>query len=275
MVKRRLLIIGIGCMVMMLAAGAVMAQETEGTRTTVVREAVESWTLIQMWHMGGFVMYPLGLLSVGMVGLTIFGFLITREQKMIHLEMVPPLQEYFRRLDLKAAGSLCMENPSIMTNTLHAGLLRITDESLEISAVEKAMEEAAVEEHTSGLKSINYLSVIGAIAPMLGLLGTVLGMIGAFQTIAVGGMGDPTAFADDIGKAMVTTAFGLMVGIPAMFFYFFIKARFVSNMSRVGRVLGTMTHELDAAFQRLHKGDLEQVLLAVPEGKAATVPADA
>ncbi len=176
---------------------------------------------------------------------------------MVHMEMVAPLQESIRRLDLQSAGVLCAENPSVMTNTLHAGLLRITDEGVSMEAVEKAMEEAALEEHTAGLKSINYLSVIGSISPMLGLLGTVLGMIGAFQTIALGGMGDPTAFADDIGQAMVTTAFGLLIGIPAMFFYFYIKARFVSNMSRAGRVLGAISHEIDLAFQRLKNGDLK------------------
>lgn len=75
------------------------------------------------------------------------------------------------------------------------------------------------------LRAIQYLNVIATVAPMVGLLGTVSGMISAFQTIAAGGMGKPELLAGDIGEALITTATGLTIGIPAMVGYFFLRNR--------------------------------------------------
>jgi len=65
---------------------------------------------------------------------------------------------------------------------------------------------------------------------MIGLLGTVSGMISAFQTIGDGGMGKPELLASDIGEALMTTATGLVIGIPAMVFYFIMKNRLGTQM---------------------------------------------
>ena len=81
---------------------------------------------------------------------------------------------------------------------------------------------------------------------MFGLLGTVTGMIGAFNKIGLGGMGDPEKLASDIGEAMITTAAGLMVAIPAMFAYFGFKAQFTANLARINTVAGDLVHTLDA-----------------------------
>jgi biopolymer transport protein ExbB len=68
---------------------------------------------------------------------------------------------------------------------------------------------------------------------MVGLLGTVSGMIGAFQTIATGGMGKPELLAGDIGEALITTATGLTIGIPAMVFYFVLKNRLDTRLDEL------------------------------------------
>jgi len=208
---------------------------------------VANKTLLDLWVQGGFFMYPIALLSIGAVAFTIYGFLNTSENRMIHMELVPALKDALSKADLSAAVSLCTGTPCPMTNILHAGLRRIAD-TYDKTSVEKAMEEAAVEENTVGLRSINYLSIIATLAPMFGLLGTVSGMIKAFQKIGLGGMGDPEKLANDIGEAMITTAFGLLVGIPAMFFYFYLKSQFVGNMARIGRIMGDLTHDLDRAL---------------------------
>ncbi len=203
-----------------------------------------SVTLWQMWVVGGIFMYPIGLQSVAAVALIILGYMQTSEDKMLHLDLVPALKDQIKGGDIAGAVSTCTGTPSPMTNILHAGLRRITDYYSKDS-VEKAMEEAAVEENTVGLRNINYLSIIATTAPMFGLLGTVSGMIKAFQKIGLGGMGDPEKLANDIGEAMITTAFGLIVGIPAMFFYFSLKTKFLANMARIGRVMGDMNHDMD------------------------------
>lgn len=228
---------------------------------------VNRTTLWGLWQTGGWAMYPIGLLSVGGVGLIIFGFISSSEKKMVRLDLVPELQQRIQELDFNSVNSVCTGSPSTMTNILQAGVSRLTEDHLEVDAVEKAMEEAAVEENASGLKPINYLSIIASISPMLGLLGTVSGMIKAFNKMQFGGMGNPELLAGDIGEAMVTTAFGLVVGIPAMFFYFFLKNQFVTNMSQIGRVLGKLTHEMELALKRAKAGGGIN-LAAATEGEA-------
>ncbi len=219
------------------AAGAAVAPETETT-------------LISLLKQGGLLMYPLGLLSVATIGLAVYGFMIVRTGKMLTPELVPPLQDALDRLDLEEAVQICRGTPSILTNIIQAGLMRISDGILDVPSMEKAMEEAAVEETSAGLQSISYLSIIAQIAPMLGLLGTVSGMIKAFQKIGQGGMGKPELLAGNIGEAMVTTATGLLIGIPAMFLYFYLKNRYSANISRLGRVIGNLSHRLVVASRR-------------------------
>ena len=74
-------------------------------------------------------------------------------------------------------------------------------------------------------------------------------MIGAFDKIGLGAMGSPEKLAGDIGEAMITTAAGLMIAIPAMFAYFYFKAQFTSNIARVSRLLGNLAHHLGVTLK--------------------------
>jgi biopolymer transport protein ExbB len=85
-------------------------------------------------------------------------------------------------------------------------------------------------EENSVSQWVTYLNVIASVAPMIGLLGTVSGMISAFQTIGRGGMGRPELLAGDIGEALITTATGLVIGIPAMIAYFILRNRLNNAM---------------------------------------------
>ena len=89
---------------------------------------------------------------------------------------------------------------------------------------------------------------------MVGLLGTVSGMIKAFDKIGKGAMGRPEVLASNIGEALVTTATGLLIGIPAMFLFFYLRGRYTANVTKLGRVLGNLTHQLVAA-SREHLGE--------------------
>ena len=213
-------------------------------------------TLWGMWKTGGWAMYPIALLSVAGVALAIYSFLAAREDKMVQLGLVPTIQDQISRLDFRGVTSACVGSPGVMTNIVSAGMMRLADGLTDVESVEKAMEEAAVEETVTGLRPINYLSIIASTAPMFGLLGTVSGMIKAFNKIGLGGMGDPEKLAGDIGEAMITTAFGLIVGIPMMFFYFQLKSRFQSNMAKIGRVTGNLTHHLEALIKKVEAGEI-------------------
>ena len=121
------------------------------------------------------------------------------------------------------------------------------------------MEEAAIEEVNEGMKPLNNLSVCAQIAPMLGLLGTVTGMIGAFNKIGMGAMGDPEKLAGDIGEAMITTAAGLIVAIPGMFAYFYLKGQYNSNVSKGARLIGNLLHHLIVTSRRSDGGSSSEI----------------
>lgn len=241
------------CLAVLVTVVAAMAQEPAGTREVAVESKDPNVTLMGLWNTGGPFMYPIALLSIGVMALIIYGFINYREKKMLQVELYPGLQQAIRNLDFESASRICATHPSVMTNIMNGGMARLDEHTVDMSSVEKAMEEAAIEENTIGLKPINYISVIASIAPMLGLLGTVSGMIKAFQKIQMGMMGEPEKLAGNIGEAMITTAFGLLVGIPAMFFYFFLKGKFTGNMAKIGRLLGNLTHEMHVTFMRAHE----------------------
>jgi biopolymer transport protein ExbB len=208
-------------------------------------------TLWDLWKVGGIVMYPILGLCIGAVTLAVFGYMNTPEKKMLTPHLVPQIQEFLDKLDLHEVQTVCSANPSLLTNILSAGIQRIGDDGVvDVPSMEKAMEEASVEEAAAGLRTISYLSICAQLAPMLGLLGTVTGMIKAFDAISKGGMGKPDALAGNIGEAMITTAFGLIVGIPAMFAYFQLKTRYNANLARLSRVLGNLTHRLTEALRK-------------------------
>lgn len=99
------------------------------------------------------------------------------------------------------------------------------------AAAENAIGETLTHAEAEQLRWIGYLNIIAALAPMIGLLGTVSGMIGAFGTISTGGMGSPEMLAGNIGEALVSTATGLAVAIPAMLCYHVLHNRLGLRMN--------------------------------------------
>jgi biopolymer transport protein ExbB len=244
--NNRTLIIGLAFL--MGAVALVVHGQTAGATPA---DQAQWGTLWEMWKVGGPVMWPIGATSVAALGLAIYCAMQYRVDRMTRPDLVPALQEALGKCDLAAAQNLCAGAPGMLTNILGAALTRInSDGSINVESIEKAMEEASVEEVNEGLKPLNNLSVQSQIAPMLGLLGTVTGMIGAFNKIGMGGMGSPEKLAGDIGEAMITTAAGLMVAIPAMFAYFYLKAKYTTNVARVSRILGNLLHHLADASRR-------------------------
>lgn len=230
--------------------------DPDAQQTTVeVKKKETSMSLFKLWSVGGICMYPIAICSIGALGLIIYGFLMTSAGKMFNPDVIQQLQASMRNVNIEDAKNVCAANPGVLTNIFSAGLNRVVDGEIDVQSMEKAMEEACVEEAATSIKPIGYISIIAQSAPMWGLLGTVSGMIKAFQKIGLGGMGDPEKLASDIGEAMVTTAFGLIVAIPSMFFYFFLKSKFNSNITKLARILGNLTHELTVNVSRSSKSE--------------------
>ena len=207
---------------------------------------VQKTTLWQMIQQGGWAMIPLGLMSMGMVYFIVQNGLALREKVLLRPDMIPEFITLMKDKKILEAHSLCKENETLFTYVFAAGLERCsTTREINFGKVKEAIEEASTEEVTSYMKPIDYLSIIGATAPMLGLLGTVSGMIKAFQTIGSQGMGKPEALAGNIGEALVTTATGLIIAIPAMLFYYYFRNSFIKSTATLGRNIGGLLDTLE------------------------------
>lgn len=236
---------------LMAAPHPALAQEAEAA----VGEAgkADTTTLWGLFRMGGWSMYVLLLGSVAAVGLTIYNGIALQTKKFLRPDIHQKLKELFEANDFYSAKEYCEREKSALANIVHAGLDRVAGSYLDIESVEKGMEEAAMEEVTGNLTPINYLSVIAVISPMVGLLGTVSGMIKAFGNMAAQGMGKPEMLADNISEALITTAGGLIVGIPVMIIYFYFKNRYTGLISALNRMSGEILERMKQAKQRLQE----------------------
>jgi biopolymer transport protein ExbB len=239
-----------------LFAWAVQAQEVA---EAVVAEGPEKITFLQLIKQGGWAMIPLGLLSCAMIYFIVQNIVSLREKTLLHKEMMPEFLNMMVKGEVLPALEHCRENPAMFTLVFGAGLERCMDEDdIDYDKVKESVEEASVEQMTQLMKPIDYLSIIGAIAPMLGLLGTVSGMIKAFHTMGSQGMGKPELLAANIGEALMTTATGLVIAIPAMLFYFYFKKSFNKTLATLGRNLGFLFDALEKRKMPLAFRDLSE-----------------
>lgn len=225
-------------------------------------------TLWQWFVVGGWAMWPLLTCSIICVGLIIRNYIALQGKKLIRPDLLPKLQESMQQLDVASARAICKANPTLLTNILDAGLERLETAGLDMGAMEKAMEEASTEQVSSYMVPINGVNTIAVVSPMLGLLGTVSGMIKAFLNISLGGMGKPEMLAGNIGEALITTEAGLVIAIPAMTFYFLNKNTFIKHVAGVGKNLGKLTDILRTYAQSAVTTQYEQPAQEEPPAQA-------
>lgn len=190
---------------------------------------VESRSALSYYTGGGPIMHFLLLCSIGTIAAAAYCFLNINGRKMVPKNLMNTLVRQMQERDVTNAYNLCDDNPNSFTRVVGAALLKINFERDQANKVsmEQAAGETLDQEETKQMLWVNYLNVFATLAPMLGLLGTVTGMIGAFDQLAAG-RAEPNDLAGGIGTAMLTTAGGLVVGIPAMFFYFFFRNRLMA-----------------------------------------------
>ena len=194
---------------------------------------------------GGLAMYPLLIFSIATLGLVIYNGLYVRENAIINQatidnEVTPALD----KLDFAAAIEACDQNKGPVMNILRCGLQTTERGNFNPDKIDQAFNEAASVELARPFVFVNYLQVIASVSPMVGLLGTVSGMVKAFRTISEQGMGRPELLANNISEALVTTASGLMVAIPALIAYFFFKNKYGKIAASVSQVLGRILRDV-------------------------------
>lgn len=189
-----------------------------------IDQAEKGMTLWQMILAGGYVMIVLGLLSLLALAIIVYEFMTLKVSILAPKKFAEDVIQRLEKGEFKAAKKMCTGQP----NNLIARIVQSALDKIETRPVvsREAMENATRKEIGQLWQTLSYLSDISTIAPLLGLLGTVLGMIQAFSVIAVQSTGvKPILLAAGVSKAMITTAAGLIVAIPVMLFYSYFRGK--------------------------------------------------
>jgi len=181
--------------------------------------------MLEFFIKGGWLMIPLGICSILALAIII--------ERFISLKMIESKSKRFAEKTRSVVNSsenrkadkifaLCEMTPISLARILKAVLEKRVKGKEEIK---EAIQDAGSEEIPYLERRLKILGTITAIAPLIGLLGTVVGMIRAFNVITVQGIGDPGALAGGIAVALYTTAFGLGIAIPSLVFYNYFMHR--------------------------------------------------
>ncbi|WP_457640092.1 MotA/TolQ/ExbB proton channel family protein [Persephonella sp.] len=200
--------------------------------------------ILQIFQKGGPLMYPLLFL-----GVLAFAFIIERLyslsfRKTFPVKKIEEISFYIQEGRFAEAITIAKNTNSIAT-ALIAGILegyikgRKSEEQLKTVAEEVARAEIPKLEGY-----VNAIGAIAAIAPLLGFLGTVTGMIQVFEALSVEGLGHPEVLSAGISQALITTAFGLSIAIPALAAYWYFKSKLSFIVSQLENLAVELVYQL-------------------------------
>ena len=203
-----------------------------------------------------------GLLSL--IGLSVYNFINLGKVKFAPDDLKTALHDHMVNCRVRSAIELAASHPSYLGRMLAYSLPNIDatqPETLGRDSVEDAIADFSINENRKQMIWINLISLVAQSAPMMGLFGTVFGMIAAFGTLENDGA-DPSALAGDISVALLTTMWGLVIAILSVVAYFFFKSRY-NNL--VADCHQTAEELLNSSVQTVNG---EAHLAKIPEGLA-------
>ena len=199
-----------------------------------------SWTISSLgW---GYLLVFLAL-SVTLVSLFVMNMLAARRDTLCPQELVDAFEERLNEKDFQGAYDMARTDESVLGQVLSAGLAKL---SRGYGKAIEGMQEVGEEESMKLEHRLSYMALIGNLSPMIGLFGTVQGMIASFQVIALGGASPkPAELAEGISTALFTTLVGLAVAIPAIAAYNILRNR----VSRLLLEVGVTSENLMSRFE--------------------------
>ena len=171
---------------------------------------------------GGILMIPIVLCSVIALGVFLERIFYLRRKKIIPPELVYEVEDMVKSEKIKEVTNILRRDRSPMARIFFAAIKNFRRKR---EVIKEAVEEVGGQEAEYLERYLGVLSVIAQISPLLGLLGTVQGMIKVFNKIVTFGVGDPSQLADGISVALITTAAGLTVAIPTLIGYHYLLGR--------------------------------------------------
>lgn len=193
------------------------ARAADGESTSIIETILHGGPLIIM------IWIAILATSTIMVTFIVQLFITVRRERLAPKPIVEALQESLSAGNYQEAWEICRQNAKIYIAAVIGGSLERLGRGKD--AMDSALIEYGIREASAYRSRNSYLSVIGVIAPMIGLLGTVIGMMGAFAVLGTAGVSDPRALAMSIGEVLLATASGLFIGIPAFIFYYYFRNR--------------------------------------------------
>ena len=209
------------------AAGIAAAENNDDRQLET--SGAQSKSLLDFIQAGGVVGYVIIALSFVGIGFVIDAFVNIQSKKL----MPPNLSQEFENLAVQGKfaeiTTLCQANDTMLGRIVRTAL---SQGQMGIDAVKESMQESGAREVTRLRQRVGYIGFIASVAPMLGLLGTVTGMIGSFNVLGMEkGAARPDQLAVGISEALVTTCMGLVVAVPMMLFYSILRDR----ITRIGQ----------------------------------------
>jgi biopolymer transport protein ExbB len=206
--------------------------------------------LLDIFLKGGFIMWPILLCSIIGLAVTVDRFIMLRKAKINVPAFMVRIRGFIKKKDISGAISYCMQEKSPVANIVRKGLKKY---KYGHDRVKDAIENAGSQEVSKLEKGLALLASVAGIAPLLGFLGTVTGMIQAFMTIQdLAGAANPSDLAGGIWEALITTAFGLIVGIPAFAIYNYF-------LSAVKKLVGEMETVANDVIDVIQDGGKDEV----------------
>ena len=199
-----------------------------------------------MWALflkGGPVMYPLALMSILTLAVIIEKMFSLRTAKVVHSEIVSCIESIRTPADIPLAVKICERFDTPFANIIRAGL---DEANKPMFIIRQAMEDTGRREVKRLERYMVVLETAAASGPLMGLLGTVIGMIQVFSVISVSGVGQAGMLSGGIAQALITTVFGLIVAVPALIVFNFLDARIEGMVMRIDEYSHTLLKRLSA-----------------------------
>lgn len=228
--------------------------------------APKSDTMLTRWVLdGGPTMIFIGVAIIAFIALSVYNFMALTKKKFCPDDLKFALLDHMANCRVRSAIELATSHPSYLGRMVAYAFPNIDatrPEDLGRDQVEDAMADFTANENRKIMTWINYISVTAQASPMLGLLGTVIGMVSAFATLKQSGGADPAQLAGDISVALLTTLWGLINAIPCIIVFFILKNLF-ANL--VAETVHTCEELLNAAIATVNADTL---YAKIPEGIA-------
>ena len=202
---------------------------------------------------GGWIGAVIIVLSLVGVVLAVLQLVQLRQSRLAPPEQVQHPDEMLRTGKLKQAAGYCeqAEDSTFLTRVVGTALVRCSRSPFGVLELKTTLEEAGQEETARLHRSVEGIGLIAAVTPMLGLLGTVVGMVGAFDTISLTeGFAKPSQLAGNISTALITTVLGLIVAIPATAAYAFFRNRIDTLAQQVAKQVEELASHVEAGAGR-------------------------